>query len=97
MIAPFSYSHLIFAILRGMFFLGEHSDKLTFLGSAWVIASDLFTFWREHMVSKNLAYNQIDLAVAALLWSFINEWHKTSSPDLFRKPVKRKTINEHDC
>ena len=51
-IAPFRYSRLIFAILIGIFFLGEHPDTLTFLGATLVIASGLFTFWREYVVSK---------------------------------------------
>ena len=96
-IAPLQYSGLILEILVDVFVLGEHPDALTFIGAALVTASSLFILWREHLVRKNLAYNQIDPAVAALRWSFINEWHITPSPDPLKKQIKRKSINEHDC
>jgi len=46
-IAPFRYTRLVFAMTLAVIFLGEHPDIWTLAGSALVIASGLYTFWRE--------------------------------------------------
>lgn len=47
MVAPFRYSRLFFAMVIGMAVFGERPDALTLLGSAIVVASGLYAFWRE--------------------------------------------------
>jgi len=51
-VAPYRYSRLIFSTLLAMAFLGERPDLLTWVGSAIVIASGLYTFWRERVRAK---------------------------------------------
>ncbi|MFN3824417.1 MAG: DMT family transporter [Pseudorhodobacter sp.] len=46
-VAPFRYSRLVFAMILAMVFLGERPDAFTLTGSALVIGSGLYTFWRE--------------------------------------------------
>ncbi|MBL4917657.1 DMT family transporter [Tabrizicola sp. DMG-N-6] len=46
-VAPFRYTRLVFAMILAMLFLGERPDFLTYAGSALVIGSGLYTFWRE--------------------------------------------------
>ncbi|OWV83787.1 hypothetical protein ATY75_04240 [Rhizobium sp. N122] len=46
-VAPFRYTSLIFSSLLGFFFFAEVPDSLTLLGAAIVIASGLYTFYRE--------------------------------------------------
>jgi len=48
-VAPYRYTRLIFSTLLAMAFLGERPDLLTWVGSAIVIASGLYTFWRERL------------------------------------------------
>ena len=51
-IAPFRYARLVFAMLIGIFFLGERPDTMTFLGAGLIILSGLYTFWREKVTEK---------------------------------------------
>ncbi|MBZ5758261.1 MULTISPECIES: DMT family transporter [Rhizobium] len=46
-VAPMRYLSLIFAALLGMIFFGEMPDLWTAVGAAIVIASGLYTFYRE--------------------------------------------------
>ncbi|TCL75062.1 DMT family transporter [Rhizobium sp. BK251] len=46
-VAPFRYTSLIFSALLGMLFFAEVPDLWTILGSAIVIGSGLYTFYRE--------------------------------------------------
>ncbi|MBB4195221.1 drug/metabolite transporter (DMT)-like permease [Rhizobium aethiopicum] len=46
-VAPFRYTSLIFSSLLGFFFFAEVPDSWTLLGAAIVIASGLYTFYRE--------------------------------------------------
>lgn len=46
-IAPFRYTALLWAILLGWLFFGNFPDGLTLLGAALVVASGIFTLWRE--------------------------------------------------
>lgn len=46
-IAPFRYTSLIFSALLGFFFFAELPDLWTLVGAAIVIASGLYTFYRE--------------------------------------------------
>ena len=62
MIAPFRYSRLIFALIIGMFVFGERPDALTLLGAFIVVASGIYTLWREARLRRRSS-----LAAAAAL------------------------------
>lgn len=46
-IAPFRYTALIWALLFGWLVFGDWPDALTFVGAGIIVATGLFTFWRE--------------------------------------------------
>jgi drug/metabolite transporter (DMT)-like permease len=46
-VAPFRYTSLLFAIVAGWLIFGTLPDGWTWAGSALIVASGLFTFWRE--------------------------------------------------
>ena len=46
-IAPFRYTSLLSAIVLGLAIFGEVPDALTLLGGAIVVATGVFTLWRE--------------------------------------------------
>ena len=46
-VAQFRYSSLLVALVVGFFFFGEWPDRLTLIGSAIVVATGLFTLYRE--------------------------------------------------
>ncbi len=46
-VAPFRYSRLVFAMIIGAILFGERPDALTYVGSALVIATGVYTLWRE--------------------------------------------------
>lgn len=49
-VTPFRYSRMIFALIIGVAFFAETPDALTLIGAAVIIASGLYTLWREHRV-----------------------------------------------
>jgi drug/metabolite transporter (DMT)-like permease len=51
-ITPFRYSRLVFALGFGMYFFGERPDALTLAGSALIVASGIYTFWREARLAR---------------------------------------------
>ena len=52
LIAPFRYTALLWAILLGWLAFGALPDNLTLIGSAIVVASGLFTLWRERALRR---------------------------------------------
>jgi drug/metabolite transporter (DMT)-like permease len=48
-VAPFSYSSLLWATLSGWFIFGEWPDLWTWIGAALIIASGLYIFHRERL------------------------------------------------
>lgn len=54
-VAPFRYTILLFATLLGVVFFGEVPDGLTIVGGLVVVATGLFTFWRERQRAAMLA------------------------------------------
>lgn len=46
-VAPFRYTGLVVAIIAGVVLFGDWPDLLTWVGSAIVVGSGLFAFWRE--------------------------------------------------
>jgi len=51
-IAPFRYTSLVAALIFGLVFFDEWPDALTLLGSVIIVASGLYTLWRERAVRK---------------------------------------------
>jgi len=46
-VTPFRYTRMVFALIIGVAVFGERPDALMLVGSAIVIASGLYTLWRE--------------------------------------------------
>jgi drug/metabolite transporter (DMT)-like permease len=46
-VAPFRYTALLWAIVAGWLLFGTLPDRLTVLGSALVVGTGVYTFWRE--------------------------------------------------
>ena len=53
-VTPFRYSRLLFAIVIGIMVFGERPDLLTYVGAAIIVASGMYTVWRERKV-KDIA------------------------------------------
>jgi len=51
-IAPFRYTSLICALILGWFVFGDWPTPMTMLGAAVVVATGLFTFYRERAVKE---------------------------------------------
>jgi len=51
-VMPFRYTRLVFTMAFAIVLAGERPDMLTYAGSALVIASGLYTFWRETRLSR---------------------------------------------
>ncbi|SEO44123.1 Permease of the drug/metabolite transporter (DMT) superfamily [Salinihabitans flavidus] len=51
-LAPFRYTRLIFSILVGMAVFGERPDLLTLTGALLIIATGLYTVWRENRLYR---------------------------------------------
>lgn len=52
-ITPFRYSRLVFALIFGVVFFNEEPDFATLAGSALIVASGIYTFWREARLRRN--------------------------------------------
>ncbi|SLN77406.1 DMT family transporter [Roseisalinus antarcticus] len=50
-VAPFRYAGLVVAIILGLLVFGDFPDPLTWIGSGIVVASGLFSFWRERRLA----------------------------------------------
>ena len=51
-VAPFRYTGLIWALVLGLTVFGDWPDVWTFAGSAIIVATGLFTLWRERKVAS---------------------------------------------
>ncbi|MEI4231593.1 DMT family transporter [Roseovarius sp. D22-M7] len=60
-ITPFRYSRLIFALIIGVTVFDERPDIWTLTGAAIIIASGLFTFWRERRLARRIATPSVPL------------------------------------
>lgn len=49
-VTPFRYSRMIFALVIGVVVFAERPDALTLIGAGIIIASGLYTLWRERCV-----------------------------------------------
>lgn len=54
-VAPFRYTALIWAILLGWLMFGDLPDRLTLLGAGIVIATGIFTLYRERKLGQAVA------------------------------------------
>lgn len=57
-VAPFRYSSLVFALISGLVVFGEWPDGVTLAGCAIVVATGLFTLYRERRVRPVAAVRQ---------------------------------------
>ena len=53
-VTPFRYSRLIFALVVGFFVFQERPDALTLIGATIIVASGIYTVWRERRVKTAL-------------------------------------------
>ena len=51
-IAPFRYTRMVFALAIAMLFLSERPDIWTWVGTALIIGSGIYAFWREKQLAK---------------------------------------------
>ncbi|KIN61263.1 Integral membrane protein [Sulfitobacter noctilucae] len=49
-VTPFRYARLLFALVIGVSVFGETPDAMTLLGAAIIVASGIYTVWRERRV-----------------------------------------------
>ena len=50
-VAPFRYIRIVFAVLLGIFFLGETIDTYTIVGSAITILAGIYIWVRENRIA----------------------------------------------
>lgn len=50
--APFRYTSLLWALLIGFVVFGEWPDRLTLLGASIVVATGLFSLYRERVATR---------------------------------------------
>ena len=60
-VAPFRYFSLLCALILGLIFFGEWPDSLTLIGSAIVVATGVFTFYRERRLARG--YGPVGLRI----------------------------------
>lgn len=51
-VAPFRYSRILFGLAAGVMVFGEDLDAMTLLGAAIIVATGLYTFWRETRLNR---------------------------------------------
>ncbi len=54
-VTPFRYTRLVFALIIAVLVFGERPDTLTLIGAAIVVASGLYSFWREAQLRERAA------------------------------------------
>jgi drug/metabolite transporter (DMT)-like permease len=54
-ITPFRYSRLVFALIIGVTLFDERPDVWTLAGAGIIIASGIYTFWRERRLARRMA------------------------------------------
>ena len=51
-VTPFRYTRMVFALFVGFFVFSERPDTLTLVGAGIIIASGIYTVWRERRVKE---------------------------------------------
>ena len=46
-VTPFRYARIVFALIAGGLVFGERPDAMMLSGTLIIVASGLYTFWRE--------------------------------------------------
>ena len=46
-VTPFRYSRLLFGLALGVLFFGERPDRWIYIGGALVVATGVYSAWRE--------------------------------------------------
>ena len=54
-VTPFRYSRMLFALIVGIVVFAESPDRLTLLGAAIIVASGIYTVWRERKHGRRTA------------------------------------------
>ncbi|WP_232822924.1 DMT family transporter [Oceanibium sediminis] len=57
-VSPFRYSILLWALILGAVVFKEIPDAATILGATLIVATGIFTFWREQALSRRAAMKQ---------------------------------------
>lgn len=57
-VAPFRYTSLLWALLLGLVVFGEWPDTLTIIGGAIVVATGIFSFYRERKIAAREAHTK---------------------------------------
>jgi drug/metabolite transporter (DMT)-like permease len=52
-VAPFRYSRIVFAMIVGVLVFGERPDGWTLVGTGIIVASGLYTLWRETRLARS--------------------------------------------
>lgn len=52
-VTPFRYSRILFALFIGITVFDENPDRMTLIGATIIVASGLYTLWRERNVRAN--------------------------------------------
>jgi len=51
-VTPFRYSRMVFALFAAVLIFGERPDSMMLIGTAIIVASGLYTVWRERMLAQ---------------------------------------------
>ncbi|MGI9391256.1 MAG: DMT family transporter [Boseongicola sp.] len=51
-IAPFRYTRMVFALAIAILLLGEGPDAMTWAGTALIVGSGIYAFWRERALAR---------------------------------------------
>lgn len=54
-VSPFRYTGLVWALVLGFMVFGDWPDGVTLMGAGLVVATGLFTLYREHRLARTLA------------------------------------------
>jgi S-adenosylmethionine uptake transporter len=54
-VAPFRYTALLWAMVLDFMIFGHLFDALTLFGAGLVVATGIFTFWRERQLKERRA------------------------------------------
>ena len=59
-VAPFDYTHMLFAVIYGLAFWGYLPDVRTWLGAAIIVGAGLFIIYREHRIRGRQLGSQLN-------------------------------------
>ncbi|MEC9343960.1 MAG: DMT family transporter [Pseudomonadota bacterium] len=62
-VSPFRYAVLLFSAIGGMVFFDEYPDALTWVGAAIIVATGIYTLYREHVVLRRSRATAVPLSL----------------------------------